>query len=77
MRQRYPGTRGFFARNELKRIKESTYLSYLEFCDIYKIPDHQIGKWNEKYSKIVFQNKSEIVFVDLQYKPRDPLYLRV
>lgn len=77
MRHRYPGTRGFFARNELKRIKSSTYLSYLEFCEIYNIPKHQRGKWNEKYSKIVFNNKSEIEFVDLKYQPSDPLYLRV
>lgn len=77
MRHMYPGTRWFFARNELKKIKESTYISYLEFCEAYDIPEQYRWKFSEKGSKIVFKNWSEILFIDLWWKPSDPLYLRV
>ena len=75
-RQEYPGTRWFFARNELKKIKKSTYISYLEFCDRYEIPEIQRWKFNASTSEIIFNNWSVISFIDLAWQPRDPLYLR-
>ncbi|MTB53009.1 hypothetical protein [Lewinella sp. W8] len=73
MCNRYPGVRYFFGRKELKRLKQSTLVSYYEFCDAYGVPEFQRGRFNENSSTIFFQNGSEIVLLDLKYKPSDPL----
>jgi len=69
----YTGVRYFFGRNELKRLKQTTLVSYFEFCDLYKIPACQRGKYNEQKSSITFENGSSILLLDLKYKPSDPL----
>ena len=73
MCQRYPGVRYFFAREELKRLKQTTLVSYFEFLEKYEIPEQQQGKFSNINSSISFENGSEILLLELSYKPSDPL----
>src|SRR5690606_24250197 len=70
---RFPGVRYFFGRNELKNIKKTTLVSYYEFVTKYNIPAVQAGRFDNDQSKLVFENGSEILLLDLKYKPSDPL----
>ena len=74
--QRYPGIRFFFGREELKRLKQTTLVTYFKFCQDYDIPIEQRGVYNSQDSVIRFSNGSEILLLDLSYKPSDPLYMR-
>lgn len=76
MRNKYPWTRGFFWRKELKRLKQTTLATYFKFCDDYQIPVSQRGNYNAQDSVIKFANGSEILLLDLSYMPSDPLYTR-
>lgn len=76
MRNKYPWTRWFFWRNELKRLKQTTLATYFKFLDDYKIPQTQRGVYNSQDSVIKFANGSEILLLDLAYQPSDPLYTR-
>lgn len=73
MCNRYKGVRYFWGRNELKRLKDTTYVSYQEFCENYRIPAKQAGKFSEAKSTITFDNGSKILMIDLQFKPSDKL----
>lgn len=76
IRNRYPWTRGFFGRKELKRLKQTTLATYFKFCDDYKIPESQRWVYNAQNSEINFENWSQILLLDLSYMPSDPLYTR-
>jgi phage terminase large subunit len=76
MRNKYPGTTGFFWRKELKRLKITTLASYFKFCDDYKIPERQRWVYNAQDSIINFANGSKILLLDLAHQPSDPLYTR-
>ena len=76
MRNRYPWTRGFLWRKELKRLKQTTLLSYFKFCNDYGIPQGQRGTYNAQNSEINFANGSQILLLDLSYMPSDPMYTR-
>lgn len=71
----YPGTKWFVGRAELKRITQSTYLTYKMVCTRYGVPD-SLWHFNGQLNYIEFYNGSRIDFLDLQYKPSDPLYER-
>lgn len=76
IRNRYPWTRGFLGRKELKRLKQTTLATYFKFCDDYKIPESQRWVYNAQNSEINFENWSQILLLDLSYMPSDPLYTR-
>lgn len=76
LRNKYPGTRGFFGRKELKRLKQTTLATYYKFCEDYKIPHSQRWVLNSQDWVIKFENWSEILLLDLSYMPSDPLYQR-
>ena len=76
VRNKYPWTRGFFWRKELKRLKQTTLATYYKFCTDYNIPERQRGKLNSQDWVIKFENGSEILLLDLSYMPSDPLYTR-
>ena len=71
----FPGTKYFIARNELKRLMSSTYVTFLKVCKHHNIPDDD---WtlNGKYNYIEFKNGSRIDLLDGKSLPRDPLYER-
>lgn len=71
----YPGTKWFVGRAELKRITQSTFLTFKRVCTMYGVPD-ELWNFNGQLNYIQFYNGSRIDFLDLQYKPSDPLYER-
>lgn len=76
VRNKYPWTRWFFGRKELKRLKQTTLATYYKFCDEYNIPQSQRWVLHTQDSAIRFNNWSEILLLDLSYMPSDPLYTR-
>ena len=48
---RYPGYRSYIAREELKRLMQSTYITWTKVCKHHKIPDH-LWKLNGQYNYI-------------------------
>lgn len=71
----YPGTKWFIGREELKRIKQSTYITFKKVCAMYGCTE-ELYKYNAQDNYIEFYNGSRIDLLDLQYKPSDPLYER-
>ncbi len=71
----YPGVKSFIARNELKRLMSSTFITFGKVCKHHKIP---IDDWalNSKYNFIEFKNGSRIDLLDVSYLPSDPMYER-
>lgn len=76
MRNRYPWTRWFFGRKELKRLKQTTLATYYKFCDDYQIPVQQRWVFNSQDSVINYENWSKILLLDLAYMPSDPDFQR-
>jgi len=72
----YPGYKSFIGRNELTRLKASSYLTFVKVCNYHKIESNQ---WhlNNQYNYIEFANGSRIDLLDLAYKPTDPMYERL
>lgn len=71
----YPGTKWFIGRAELKRITQSTYITFKKVCSQYHVPD-ELWSYNANLNYIEFYNGSRIDFLDLKYIPSDPLYER-
>lgn len=72
----YPGTKFFWCRNELKRLKQTTLATYYKFLAEYGIPESQAGNFNSQDSVITFANGSQILLLDGSYQPSDPLFTR-
>lgn len=68
-----PGFRGFIGRDELKKIKQSTYITWHKVAK-----HHNYYRWhyNGQDNKVIFDNGSEIDFLDLRLKPSDPMFER-
>ena len=71
----FPGTKWFVGRAELKRITQSTYITFKKVCTQYGVPD-DLWSYNGQLNYIEFYNGSRIDFLDLKYIPSDPLYER-
>ena len=73
---RWPESKWFIGRKELKRLMGSTYLTFLKVCDHHKIP---VDDWklNSKYNYIELYNGSRIDLLDVDYKPSDPMFERL
>jgi len=71
----YPGTKWFIGREELSRLKKSTFVTFTKVCAYHKIPDTD-WKLNGQDNYIEFTNGSRIDLLDLAMKPSDPLYER-
>ena len=71
----YPGYKSFIAREELKRLMASTYLTWCKVCTFHGIPKDE---WtlNGQYSYIEFKNGSRIDLLDVKFLPSDPFYER-
>lgn len=71
----YPGYRSYIGREELKRLMQSTYVTWTKVCKHHGIPE---GDWkiNGQYNYIEFKNGSRIDLLDLKFLPSDPLYER-
>ena len=71
----YPGSRWFIGRDELKRIRDSTLMTFYKVLKHHKIPQSQY-KYNGKDHYIEFENGSRIDLLQLRYLPSDPMYER-
>ena len=72
----YPGYKSFIGRNELTRLKATSYLTFIKVCKFHNIPETD---WhlNNQYNYIEFINGSRIDLLDLSFKPSDPMYERL
>lgn len=71
----YPGYRSFIAREELKRLMQSTFITWVKVCHHHNIPKED-WKLNGHYNYIEFKNGSRIDLLDVKFLPSDPLYER-
>jgi phage terminase large subunit len=72
---RFPGYKSYIGREELKRLMQSTYLTWCKVSSYLGIPDKS-WKLNGQYNFIEFDNGSRIDLLDLKFLPSDPLYER-
>lgn len=76
---RYPGTKWFIARNELKQLMGTSYLTWRRVCKFHNIPDSD-WRLNGEYNYIEFvegtAKGSRIDLLDVAYKPSDPDFQR-
>ena len=71
---KYPGVRLFMGRVELKRLRETTLISFYKVTAEYKVSDSYEYKGQDHF--IQFKNGSVILLLDLVFKPSDPLFER-
>jgi len=72
----FPETKGFIGRNELKRLMQSTYVTFLKVAKSLDLRLNDDFKLDGKYNVIRFSNGSTIDLLDVSYQPSDPLYER-
>lgn len=72
----YPGTKWFIGREELKRLRDSTFITFKKVCAEYSIKDGKDYAYQGQDHYIEFANGSRIDLLDLRYLPSDPLYER-
>ena len=70
---KYPETKYYIGRQELKRLRRSTFVTWKKVCKFYGFSDYRVN-WQDNV--IILGNGSEIDMLDLQYKPSDPLFER-
>jgi phage terminase large subunit len=71
----YPGTRWLIGRSVLSTLKKTTLYTLLEvFQKVFFLTVKKDYKFNQKDNIIQFSNGSEILLMDLAYKPSDPDY---
>lgn len=71
----YPESRGFIARNELKRLMNSTFITFGKVAKHHNISPND-WSLDGKYNVIRFNNGSTIDLLDVAFKPTDPEYER-
>lgn len=67
----YPNTKYFIARNELKDIIDSVLVTFNKVARAYGFTDY---KYNAVKNFIQFGNGSHINFIEIKYKPSDPMF---
>lgn len=69
----FPGTRWFIGRNNLKDTRESALVTWRKVAKM-----HKFFEYSENDNGIRLHNGSEIVFLDLSFKPfADPMFERL
>ena len=72
----YPWTKWFIGREELKRLRESTLITFFKVCSRYGLRINMDFKYNGQDHYIDFANGSRVDLLDLRYLPSDPMYDR-
>ena len=67
----YPETKAFIGRNELKDILDSVKVTFDKVAKAYGFSDYN---FNAVKNFIQFGNGSHINFIEVKYKPSDPMY---
>lgn len=70
----YAGSRWFMGRRELKNLRKTTLATFYKVCQEFGILPGRDFKFNATTSSIQFANGSEILLLDLSWKPSDPLW---
>lgn len=73
----HPTIRIGLARNELSNLKKTTMVSFFEVCEHFKLEVDKHYTFNSTAGIVKFFNGSEIILMELAYKPSDPLYSRL
>ena len=68
----FPNVRYFIARNVLKRLKESTYKTFIKVAKHHGVDD--LFTYSEQKALITFNNGSEVQLLELKRQPSDPLF---
>lgn len=71
----YPNSRWFIGREELTRLKKSTFITFKKVCRYHEIPDSD-WRLDSQNSVIIFNNGSVIDLIDVAFKPSDEDYER-
>jgi hypothetical protein len=71
----FPETKWFIGREELKRLRDSTFVTWHKVCRAYSIPP-DAWSYNGQDHYIQFANGSRVDLLDLKRLPSDPLYER-
>lgn len=72
---RFPNFRSFIARQELTRLKKSSFVTFKKVCRYHNIPDSD-WRLDTQNSTIIFKNGSVIDLIDVAFKPSDKDYER-
>ena len=72
----YPGVRYVMGRKELTNLKKTTLATFFKLVRELGLNQDDLFKLNSMTNIIKFTNTSEIVLMDMAYKPSDPEYLR-
>lgn len=72
----FPDTRWYIGREELKRLRESTLITFFKVCKAYGIRKDKDYKYNGQDHYIQFSNGSRIDLLELKFYPSDPLFER-
>jgi len=70
----YPGVRYFMAREELKKLKETTLKTFFKVAKVHGVSG--TFRFYDHYSSIRFSNGSEISLLELKDIPSDPMFER-
>tara|TARA_R110002020_G_scaffold334555_3_gene549809 strand:+ start:1219 stop:2754 length:1536 start_codon:yes stop_codon:yes gene_type:complete len=70
----YADTNWFIARNQLGDLLGSVYMTFRKVCKEYGIEEGKDYKFNAQKNYITFTNGSRIDFIEVTYKPSDPMY---
>ncbi len=73
---RYPGTRWFIGRDELKKVRDSWLPTWYKVVRFYGLIPKEWFKYQGQDHYILFENGSRIDLIDLKYEPSDPFYER-
>lgn len=71
-----PDTGWLIGRKELTNLKRTTLLTLFKVFKEFGISDKHYT-YNQQNNILTFNNGSQIFFIDLGYKPSDPLYTRL
>lgn len=72
----YPGVRYLMGRRELTNLKRTTLASFFKMIGELNLMPEDYFTINNQINVIKFHNGSEIILMDMAYKPSDPEYLR-
>ena len=71
---KYPGIRTLLGRTTLSALKQTSLVTLFEVFKMSGLIANEHYTFNGQSNTVIFQNKSEIILKDLEYKPSDPQY---
>ena len=71
---KYPGIRTLLGRTTLSALKQTSLVTLFEVFKMSGLVANEHFTFNGQSNTVIFQNKSEIILKDLEYKPSDPQY---